>query len=131
MRFLWVFSVVLVNVADGLILRFATQFKLSVAFDGMYGLFQQAINILTTKESLIALFLIGCSYTLNVSKFVIWGLIHKRYDLSGSYPIMALLYPIMYIIAIINGEAVLDLYKCIGTIFIMVGTVLANQVSET
>ena len=130
MRFFLVFSVVLVNVLDGIFLRIATNYKLNLVFIDVLQFIKDAFLLLTKKESLLALVFIGLSYSLNLSKFFLWGFIHKRYDLSGSYPIMALLYPMIYFVAIINGEAVLELHKCIGTICIMLGTVLANQSSK-
>lgn len=58
---------------------------------------------------------------VNFIKFTLWGYIHKQYHLSDSYPAVAIFFPIIYLISIVKGDAVFELSKIAGIMFILVG----------
>jgi len=63
---------------------------------------------------------------LNFLKFKIWGYIYKQYHLSESYPLITLFFPLIYLIAILNGEATIEITKVVGVSFILVGIFIMN-----
>ena len=66
------------------------------------------------------LFVIG----LNVFKFIIWNFLHKRYDLSNTYPMTAIYFPLIYIISVVKGEVVVDMFSLIAILLIFLGVYL-------
>ena len=64
---------------------------------------------------------------INFIKFKVWGIIYQRYHLSESYPLTALFFPMVYFVAIINNEAVLEWTKVVGVVCIMAGTIIMNK----
>jgi hypothetical protein len=68
--------------------------------------------------------------SINFIKFKIWGIIYKRYHLSESYPLVSLFFPLIYIVAIYNGEAILELNKILGIFFILFGIYVMNSKKE-
>lgn len=64
---------------------------------------------------------------INFIKFKTWGFIYKHYHLSESYPLIALFFPLIYFVAIINNEAVFKLTKLTGILLIMVGTIIMTK----
>ena len=69
--------------------------------------------------TLLAILLIGLAFVVNILKFLGWGIIHKRFDLSKSYPITAMFFPLIFIVAFIKGEAEMEFFKLIGMFFII------------
>jgi hypothetical protein len=66
------------------------------------------------------LFVLG----LNVFKFIVWNFLHKRYDLSSTYPMTAIYFPLIYIISVIKGEIVVDMFSLIAILSIFLGVYL-------
>lgn len=64
---------------------------------------------------------------LNVFKFYIWGRIYRRYELSESYPIVAIFFPAIYLLAIFNGEAELEIQKLLAIALIIFGVLLLGR----
>ena len=58
---------------------------------------------------------------INFIKFKVWGVIYKRFHLSESYPLIALFFPLIYIVAIFNGDAIFEIKKVVGVILIILG----------
>ena len=81
----------------------------------------------TNMFSINAICIIFLVLVINFIKFKIWGLIYKRYNLSESYPLISLFFPLVYIVTIYNGEAVFEIKKVIGIICILVGIYIINS----
>ena len=64
---------------------------------------------------------IAAALGLNFTKFLIWGYIHKNYDLTKSYPLTAIFFPLIFIIACLKGEADFSTTKIIGISVILFG----------
>jgi hypothetical protein len=58
---------------------------------------------------------------LNGTKFVIWGALNKRFKLSDTYPLTALFFPLIFVFAIVSGDAELTLNKVAGLCLIVTG----------
>ncbi len=112
-QFISVSIIVLVNIANTLLLRYATDFSEREMAE-------------TIKMFFIGFFLFVVLVT-NFFKFLLWGFIHKKFDLSNSYPITSIFYPAIYFIAIIKGEAILEVTKLIGIALILFGIILVNR----
>lgn len=61
---------------------------------------------------------------LNVFKFIVWNFLHKRYDLSSTYPMTAIYFPLIYIISVVKGEVVVDIFSLLAISFIFIGVYL-------
>ena len=70
--------------------------------------------------------------SLNVFKFIIWNFLHKRYDLSSTYPLTAIYFPIIYVISIFKGEINMNLISlfAISLIFGGVYLILKDEKKE-
>lgn len=64
---------------------------------------------------------------VNFIKFKTWGIIYKRYHLSESYPLVSLFFPLIYIVAMCNGEAMLEVSKIVGILFILFGIYIMHS----
>lgn len=64
---------------------------------------------------------------INYLKFKVWGFIYKRFHLSESYPLVALFFPLIYMLAIYNGEATFETKKIIGVTLIIIGIYIMNN----
>lgn len=71
--------------------------------------------------SLLGGLVIAIVVFLNVVKFFIWGWLNQRYDLSKTYPLTAIFFPLIFIYAIFTGSAELTINKVIGLIIILIG----------
>ena len=67
--------------------------------------------------------LLGGVLALNVARFVIWGVVHRRYPLSIAYPASALFFPGILAMAWWFGETVGPL-QVAGAGLIMLGVVI-------
>lgn len=59
---------------------------------------------------------------LNVARFVVWGAIHKRYPLSKAYPLSAIFFPCVVVLAWLTGEEV-GFPQMLGAGLVMAGVV--------
>lgn|SRR5690606_15538813 len=66
---------------------------------------------------------------LNVARFLYWGLLLKKFDLSKLYPLTALFFPLIYLYSIYNGEAILSPNKVIGVSIIILGIFIFERKS--
>lgn len=60
---------------------------------------------------------------LNGARFLLWGGIHRRFPLSRTYPLTALFFPLILLVAYLFGEPV-RLQQIGGTILICLGVVV-------
>ncbi|WP_413285379.1 hypothetical protein [Vibrio sp. MA40-2] len=58
---------------------------------------------------------------INALKFVIWGKLNQYYDLSKTYPLTTLFYPLIFIYAIVFRGVDFELIKLFALIIIMSG----------
>lgn len=79
---------------------------------------------------LLFVFIVIVVLLINIIKFLLWGNIHKKYLLSDSYPITAIFFPLIYIIAIFNGETQMEIKKTFGIVLILFGIYLVNLSSK-
>lgn len=61
---------------------------------------------------------------LNVLKFIVWNFLHKRYDLSSTYPLTAIYFPMIYAISVFKGEITVDFMSLTAISFIFIGVYL-------
>lgn len=74
-----------------------------------------------------ALVFIAIATALNFAKFFIWGRIYRQYPLGTTYPITASFFPIIYLIALANGQASLQPNKAIAILLILLGIYLLSE----
>jgi drug/metabolite transporter (DMT)-like permease len=79
MKYLLVFVTVAMTIASALLLDYAADSHQSVNF--------------------LVLFILGSAVAVNVVKFVFWGWVLKRYDLSASYPLTSVFFPLIFLTA--------------------------------
>ena len=63
-------------------------------------------------------------FVINLVKFVLWGWLNLRYDLSKTYPITMLIYPCVFAYAVLVGDAALSVQKITGLLVILIGLYL-------
>jgi len=66
---------------------------------------------------------------LNISKFIIWGKLNKRFDLSKTYPLTAIFFPLIFIISIITGDSAISMQKTVGLVLIFFGVYFFDKYS--
>lgn len=70
-------------------------------------------------------------FLINMIKFGIWGWIHKNYDVSKSYPITSIFFPLIFIIAYLKEETGFSLCKILGLLLIILGLIIFEFKSKT
>ena len=50
--------------------------------------------------------LLGIILALSAARFLVWGMMHKRYPLSLAYPASALFFPLVMVLAWFYGETI-------------------------
>lgn len=82
--------------------------------------------------SIYVLLGISIVFVLNIVKFFLWNFLHKRYDLSSTYPMTSIYFPLIYIISIIKGEVQISILSFIsmGLIFIGVYIIFKEDSKE-
>jgi drug/metabolite transporter (DMT)-like permease len=76
------------------------------------------------KHIILLLFSVFC---IQGVRFIIWGIIHKKFKLSKTYPVIAVFFPLIYLLSIIKGETILSPFKILGIIIIISGIILVNH----
>jgi drug/metabolite transporter (DMT)-like permease len=66
---------------------------------------------------------LGIVLALNFSRFLVWNVIHKRYPVSFAYPLSALFFPAVVLLAWLSGERV-GPWQIVGASLVMAGTTL-------
>lgn len=106
-KVLLVFSTVLVTLLTAILLNYGAKQASLMSYTGII--------------------IVGIVVTINFIKFIVWGKIYKKYDLSESYPLIALFFPLIYFVAIIKSEANLEILKVVGVLFIFIGIWVMNK----
>ncbi|MFD1316082.1 hypothetical protein [Namhaeicola litoreus] len=101
-KVLLVFSTVLVTLISALLLNYGAKMSNSLI-------------------SPLGIGIISVVILVNFLKFVIWGKVYKKYDLSKSYPLVSLFFPLLYAVALYKGDAELKMTKVVGVCFILTG----------
>ncbi len=96
-----VFFVVCLNLVGAWILKKATGFPL---------------------WSIGAAFAVGFVIAVNIGRFLIWGWMHRRIDLSKSYPLTAMFFPMITVLSVIDGEMIRPV-QWFGIALITIGVV--------
>lgn len=65
---------------------------------------------------------IGAVALLNGLRFVMWGVVHRRYPLSISYPLSGVFFPLMLGVAYLYGDPI-HITQVAGTLLISSGVV--------
>lgn len=78
----------------------------------------------------VTLAIIGTVVLLNVLRFFLWSVIHKRYDISKSYPLIAIAFPIMLVISVYQGETSFSVQNILGSGLIIFGILLMGFKGE-
>lgn len=101
MQFVLVFTTVILQIISALIVAYTSD------------------NINTLNIYLI----IFCTsaFIINIIRFVLWGMIHNKYDLGKSYILTTTFFPLIYLISIYKQEAEFQLTKILGIILILAG----------
>ncbi len=64
---------------------------------------------------------IGVVICLNVVRLVVWGIAHKRYPLSTTFPMSSMFFPAMLVVAVLFGDDI-GVRQFVGAALIMFGT---------
>ena len=104
MKYILVFSTVIITILSSLILDYAAEFN--------------------EKLNVIVLGIIGIAFVLNILKFVVWGWIHKNFEVSKSYPLTSIFFPLIFILAYFKGDVDFSVTKIIGLILIVSGLIV-------
>ena len=78
-------------------------------------LVQPTIVIITALVSLVVV--------INLLRLAFWSAIHRRYNLSDSYPLTSIFFPMILLISALYGEEI-GIFKLVGTLFITIGVAL-------
>ena len=73
--------------------------------------------------SMMGLLIIIIVFVINVLKFLIWGWLNNRYDLSKTYPLTALFFPLIFIYAVMAGDTLMTTQKILGLSLILAGLI--------
>lgn len=77
----------------------------------------------------LALAAIVVALALNGLRFVAWGYLHHRFPLSHVYPLTALFFPCVLLLATLRGDSITPL-QIAGTLLITAGSVLMATASR-
>ena len=94
---------VILTVCTALLLRVATTFE------------ESAMIFMITIVSVVVI--------LNIGKFLLWGWLNKRYDLSKTYPLTVIFFPLIYIVSHYVDGTPFNVQKIFGVIVIIVGLI--------
>jgi hypothetical protein len=64
---------------------------------------------------------VGAVIVINLIRLVVWGLAHRRYPLSSTFPLSSLFYPAMLGVAVAFGDQV-GVRQVVGALLITGGT---------
>ena len=107
MQFILVFCIVGIGITTALLLDFA--------------------STISTTLKLAILSIMVLVLGLNFLRFLLWGLLHKQFDLSKTYPLTTIYFPLIYVISLAKGDAHLELTKLVGVALIIVGVIILQK----
>lgn len=76
---------------------------------------------------IITFLLVSMAIFLSFIRFIYWGWLLKKYDLSHIYPITAVFFPMIYLIAIINNDVDFSIEKTFAIILIIFGVIVVQK----
>ncbi|MEZ9601404.1 hypothetical protein AB4232_21685 [Vibrio sp. 10N.286.46.A8] len=82
------------------------------------------LSVAASKVELISFYgglVVAIVVLINVVKFSIWGWLNNRYDLSKTYPLTAMFFPLIFIYAILIGDTDITVNKLFGLFVILLG----------
>jgi multidrug transporter EmrE-like cation transporter len=82
------------------------------------------LNIASDKSHYIAFSIIALVIFINAVKFFLWGLLNKKYDLSKTYPLTTLFYPLIFLYSVIFDNGHVTLQKVVGISVIIIGVLM-------
>ncbi len=77
-----------------------------------------------------ALLLIAVAFCNNFLRFLLWSIIHKKFEISRSYPLIASFFPLIYIISLIKGETDFSITKTVGVVLIVSGMAILQSTGK-
>ena len=104
MKYILVFLTVIITILSSLLLDYAAE--------------------INEKLNIFVLGIIGVAFTLNIVKFVVWGWIHKKFEVSKSYPLISIFFPLIFIVAYLKGDADFSATKIFGVVLIVAGLIV-------
>jgi len=111
LKYLLVGSTVILNIAGALVMDYAAEIEYPVLLD---------------------LFVITCIIiAFNAWRIMVWSFVHKRFELSKSYPIIAIAFPIMLLISVYQGESSFNTQNISGSLLIISGLLLLSKGENT
>jgi len=72
--------------------------------------------------NIVALLLLGVVIALNIGRFLLWGWIHRRINLSKSYPLTAMFFPAVAFLSFLQGETI-EPIQWLGICLITIGVI--------
>lgn len=77
---------------------------------------------ITGNEVVGMILLLGISAIigLNVLRFGLWGVIHRKYPISKAYPLTAVFFPLLALMEYFKGESI-QLHQWVGVAFVTLG----------
>lgn len=106
-RYIAVFISVALTIGTALILRAATSFD--------------------DTQIIIISMLIGAAFFVNVLKFLLWGWLNKRYDLSKTYPLTVIFFPLIYVVSHYVDDTPFTAQKTLGILIVIVGLIVFER----
>lgn len=100
-------------------------------------LLQSGVALLLQKgaknsdEMIMIILILGLAIGLNGLRFIIWGLLHRQFDLSRTYPLTALFFPLIYAISIYQNEADFVWNKIFGLLLVFGGVFILTQEKQS
>ncbi|MBL4280042.1 hypothetical protein H8F10_19335 [Vibrio fluvialis] len=88
------------------------------------------LNIAADKVYYIAFSIIALVIVINAVKFFLWGQLNKRYDLSKTYPLTTLFYPLIFLYSVIFDNGQVTVQKVVGISIIIVGVFIFEMRSS-
>lgn len=72
---------------------------------GAAALLKQAA-LVAPQGLLIPAALIGVALAIHALRFLLWGYVHRRWPLSHTYPMTAIFFPLIIVMAVFYGEPI-------------------------
>ena len=94
---------------------------LSVAITVGTALLLRGATSVEDTSLLLAGVLVCAVIALNIGKFLLWGLLNRKYDLSKTYPLTVIFFPLIYVISHYVDGTPFNTQKTIGVIVIISG----------
>jgi hypothetical protein len=77
--------------------------------------------------SYIGLVVVLAAFAINLVKFLLWGWLNSRHDLSKTYPLTALFYPLIFGYSLYKGQIDFQLNQFFGLLVILAGIAIFER----